>query len=203
MVVRGRLVRDRFVLVITGGPGVGKHTTARLVAKKFRGSKTIDINRMLIANNAISNERDDKFGSGIDVKKARRLIDFETKISRYNFILFGHLAPYVVNPHKISMAIVLRRSPYELISVYRKRHYSPEKTRENLASEILGITLYDSLKSFGKAKLAEIDTTGETASQTVDKIVSLLQGSSKARLGYIDWLSLIEKNHDVQTFLEY
>jgi broad-specificity NMP kinase len=56
---------------------------------------------------------------------------------------------------------------------------------------------------FGKAKLAEIDTTGETPSQTVDKIISLLQGSSKARLGYIDWLSLVARNRDVQTFLEY
>jgi adenylate kinase len=196
-------VRERFILVITGGPGVGKHTSARLVAKKFRGSKIIDINKMLIANNAILDYGDDNFGSGIDVKKARRLIDYETKIHRNNLILFGHLAPYVVNPSKISMAIVLRRSPYELISVYRKRHYGPEKTRENIASEILGITLFDSLKSFGKAKLAEIDTTGETPLQTLDKIVSLLQGSSKARLGYIDWLSLVSRNNDVQTFLEY
>jgi adenylate kinase len=203
MVIRGRLVKKRFVLVITGGPGVGKHTTARLVAKKFRGSKIIDINRMLLANKAISDDGDDNFGSGIDVRKARRLIDYETKIHSNDFILFGHLAPYVVNPRKISMAIVLRRSPYELISVYRKRHYSPEKTRENIASEILGITLYDSLKSFGKAKLAEIDTTGETPSQTLDRIVSLIQGSSKARLGHIDWLSLVDRNHDVQTFLEY
>jgi adenylate kinase len=202
MVVGGNHVREKFILVITGGPGVGKHTTARLVAKKFRGSKIIDINRMLIANNAISDDGDN-FGSGIDVKKARRLIDYETKIDRNDFIVFGHLAPYVVNPRNISMAIVLRRSPYELISVYRKRHYSPEKTRENLASEILGITFFDSLKSFGKAKLAEIDTTGETPSQTLAKIVSLLQGSSKSRLGYIDWLSLVSRNHDVQTFLEY
>jgi adenylate kinase len=196
-------VRKRFILVITGGPGVGKHTTARLVVKKFHGSKIIDINKMLVANKAISGDGNDNFGSGIDVKKARRLIDYETKIHRNDLILFGHLAPYVVNPRKISMAIVLRRSPYELISVYRKRHYSPEKTRENIASEILGITLYDSLKSFGKAKLAEIDTTGETPSETVAKIVSLLLGSSKARLGYIDWLSLVDRNHDVQKFLEY
>lgn len=203
MVVRSRHVRERFILVITGGPGVGKHTAARLIAKKFRGSKIIDINKMLIDNNAISDDGDDNFGSGIDVKKARRLIDYETKINRNNFILFGHLAPYVVNPRKISMAIVLRRSPYKLISVYRKRHYSSEKTRENIASEILGITLYDSMKSFGRAKLAEIDTTGQTPLQTLDEIVSLLQGSSKARLGYIDWLSLVGRNHDVQKFLEY
>jgi adenylate kinase len=203
MVVRGNHVRKRFILVITGGPGVGKYTTAKLVAKKFHRSKIIDINRMLVANNAISDDGDDDFGYSIDVKKARRLIDYETKIHRNDLILFGHLASYVVNPRKISMAIVLRRSPYELISVYRKRHYRPEKSRENIASEILGITFFESLKSFGKAKLAEIDTTGDTPAQTVNKIISLLKGSSKSRLGNIDWLPLVIRNNDVRTFLEY
>jgi adenylate kinase len=196
-------VRKGFRLVITGGPGVGKHTSARLVAKKFQGSKIIDINRIAIANNAILDDGDDNFGLSIDVKKVRRLIAYEAKTHRNNLIFLGHLAPYVVNPSKISMAIVLRRSPYELISVYRKRHYSSEKTRENIASEILGITLFDSLKSFGKAKLAEIDTTGETPLQTLDKVVSLLQENSRPRFGYIDWLSLVIRNNDVQRFLEY
>jgi|SRR5919106_1266230 adenylate kinase len=203
MVVWGSHVRKRFQLVITGGPGVGKHTSARLVAKEYPGSKMIDINKMAIANNAILDDDDDNFGLSIDVKKVRRLIDYEAKTHRNDLILLGHLAPYVVNPSKLSMAIVLRRSPYELISVFQKRHYSPEKTRENIASEILGITLFDSLKSFGKAKLAEIDTTGETPLQTLDKIVSLLQENSRPRFGYIDWLSLVIRNNDVQRFLEY
>jgi broad-specificity NMP kinase len=97
----------------------------------------------------------------------------------------------------------LRRSPYELISVFQKRHYSPEKARENIASEILGITLYDSLTAFGKDKIAEVDTTGEMPSQTLDKIVSLLQQKSRPQFGYIDWLPLVNRNNDLQRFLEY
>ena len=203
MFVLGSHLEKRFQLVLTGGPGVGKHTSARLVAKKFPGSKMIDINKMAITNNAILDDDDDNFGLNIDIKKVRRLIDYEAKTNRNNLIFLGHLAPYVVNPSKISMAIVLRRSPYELISVFQKRHYNSDKTRENIASEILGITLFDSLKSFGKAKLAEIDTTGETPSQTLDKIASLLQENSKPRFGYVDWLSLVIRNNDVQRFLEY
>lgn len=195
-------MRTRFRLVITGSPGVGKHTSARLVAKKFRGSRIIDINKLAIANNAILGGKD-RCGTSIDIKKVSRLIEREAKTNRKNLILVGHLAPYVINPEGISIAIVLRRSPYELISVFQKRHYSPEKARENIASEILGITLYDSLKAFGEDKIAEVDTTGEMPSQTLDKIVSLLQQKSGPQFGYIDWLSLVNRKNDLQRFLEY
>jgi adenylate kinase len=190
----------RFRLVITGSPGVGKHTSARLVAKRFQGSKIIDINKLALANNAILEGKD---GTSIDIKKVSRLIEQEAKINTKDLIFVGHLAPYVINPEDVSIAIVLRRSPYELISVFQKRHYSPEKARENIASEILGITLYDSLTAFGRDKIAEVDTTGEMPSQTLDKIVPLLQQKLRPQFGCIDWLSLVYKNNDLQRFLEY
>jgi hypothetical protein len=37
----------------------------------------------------------------------------------------------------------------------------------------------------------------------LDKIVSLLQENSRPLSGYIDWLSLVIRNNDVQRFLEY
>jgi adenylate kinase len=190
----------RFRLVITGSPGVGKHTSARLIAKRFQGSKIIDINKLALDNNAILEGKD---GTSIDIKKVSRLIEQEAKINTKDLIFVGHLAPYVINPEDVSIAIVLRRSPYELISVFQKRHYSPEKARENIASEILGITFYDSLTAFGRDKIAEVDTTGEMPSQTLDKIVSLLQQKMRPQFGCIDWLSLVYKNNDLQRFLEY
>lgn len=190
----------RFRLVITGSPGVGKHTSARLIAKRFQGSKIIDINKLALANNAILEGKD---GTSIDIKKVSRLIEQEAKINTKDLIFVGHLAPYVINPEDVSIAIVLRRSPYELISVFQKRHYSPEKARENIASEILGITLYDSLTAFGRDKIAEVDTTGEMPSQTLDKIIPLLQQKLRPQFGCIDWLSLVYKNNDLQRFLEY
>jgi adenylate kinase len=195
-------MRKRFRLVITGSPGVGKHTSARLVAKRFQGSRIIDINKLALANNAILKAKD-RYETIIDIKKVSRLIEHEAKINRKDLIFVGHLAPYVINPEDITIAIVLRRSPYELISVFQKRHYNLEKARENIASEILGITLYDSLIAFGKDKIAEVDTTGEMPSQTQDKIASFLHQKSRPQFGYIDWLSLVYKNNDLQRFLEY
>lgn len=195
-------MRNRFRLVITGNPGVGKHTSAKLVAKKFRGSKIIDINEVALINNAILDDND-KYGLSIDIKKVSKLIAHETKTNAEGLILVGHLAPYVIDPSRITIAIVLRRSPYELISVFQQRHYTSEKARENIASEILGVSLYDSVMSFGKDKIAEVDTTGEIPSQTSAKIVSLLQKKLRQQVGFVDWLSLVNKNGDLQRFLEY
>jgi adenylate kinase len=195
-------MRNRFRLVITGNPGVGKHTSAKLIAKKFRGSKIIDINEVALVNNAILDDNG-KYGISIDIKKVSKLIAQETKTNTEGLILVGHLAPYVIDPDRITIAIVLRRSPYELISVFQQRHYTSEKARENIASEILGVSLYDSVMSFGKDKIAEVDTTGEIPAQTSAKIVSLLQKKLRPQVGFVDWLSLVKKNGDLQRFLEY
>ena len=202
MFIIGRFMRNRFRLVITGNPGVGKHTSAKLIAKKFRGSKIIDINEVALVNNAILDDNDN-YGISIDIKKVSKLIAQETKTNAEGLILVGHLAPYVIHPGRITIAIVLRRSPYELISVFQQRHYASEKARENIASEILGVSLYDSVMSFGKDKIAEIDTTGEIPAQTSAKIISLLQKKLRPQVGFVDWLSLVNKNGDLQRFLEY
>ena len=185
-------------LVITGNPGVGKHTCAKLVAEKLKGFKIFDINKMAIDNDAIL-----KDGVNINIKKVKTLIQNTIEANRKGLIFVGHLAPYVLNPAKISKAIVLRRSPYELVSVFRKRNYSVEKARENIASEILGILLYDSVISFGKGKIAEVDVTGEAPSQTADRIIAILINKSRPHVGTVDWLSLVKANGDLQRFLEY
>ena len=60
-------------LVITGNPGVGKHTIAKFVVDKMRGVKVIDINTVAINNNAIL-RKDDRYGIDVDVKKTSKLM---------------------------------------------------------------------------------------------------------------------------------
>jgi adenylate kinase len=189
-------------LVITGNPGVGKHTCARLVARKLKGFKIFDINKMAIVNNAVL-KVDEKYGVDINIRKVRMLVENTIASNDKGLIFVGHLAPYVIDPVKISKAIVLRRSPYELVSVFRKRHYTNEKANENIASEILGVSFYDSLTSFGKNKIVEVDVTGEKPLQTADRIIALLKNRSMRHVGSVDWLSLVYNNGDLQRFLEY
>ena len=109
-------------IVITGNPGVGKHTIAKELAKELQ-LQIIDINKIaqefgLFEKNEETND--------VDVSKLKKLII--KKISVSNLIV-GHLAPYVLDKNQVKIVIVLRRDPYDLISVYKKRGYSDEKIR--------------------------------------------------------------------------
>jgi adenylate kinase len=190
--------------VITGNPGVGKHTSAKIIAEKI-DAEIIDINDVAIDNNATGKNTDD-LGFDVDVKKLVRLLEKLLKTKR-DLVLVGHLAPYVLKPAGISLVAVLRRSPYELEKTLKKRGYSVDKIRENVASEILGTSLYDSLKTFGKRKVAEFDTTGKSPEESADEILAVLQKKPKSKpkpklLG-IDWLILVSENGDMQRFFKY
>jgi adenylate kinase len=187
--------------VITGNPGVGKHTTAKIIAEKINAD-IIDINDVAIDNNATGKKTD--LGLDVDVKRLVRLLEKQLKAER-DLVIVGHLAPYVLKPVGISLVAVLRRSPYELEKTLKKRGYSVDKAIENVASEILGTSLYDSLKTFDKRKVAEFDTTGKTPKETVDEILAALQKKpkSKSKLIGIDWLNLVSEKGDMRRFFKY
>ena len=189
-------------VVITGNPGVGKHTCAKFVSEKLGKAKLIDINRVILSNNAVTLRTSAVNGIGeIDVKNTEKLILEEIKKTK-DVVIVGHLAPYVLRTTGIDLVAVLRRSPYQLAEIFRQRKYTPMKMKENIAAEILGITLYDSVETFGKERVAELDTTGKTPQDIAKDIVSKLQKSRK-QIGLIDWLSLVYEKGDAQKFLEY
>ena len=192
----------RLRFVVTGTPGVGKHTSARIIADKIN-AEIIDINHVAIDNNAISEKTD--LGLDVDVKRLAKLLEKMLNTKRNDLMIVGHLAPYVLKPEDIGMVAVLRRSPYELEKTLEERGYSADKARENVASEILGTALYDSLKTFSRRKVAEFDTTGKTPNETAEEILASLQKkprSKPANLG-IDWLSLVSEKGDTRRFFKY
>ena len=185
-------------LVLTGNPGVGKHTAARIIAKRL-GSEIIDINKAAIDGHAISQKT--HRGLDVNVVKLRSLLARMLK-SKNNFIVVGHLAPYVLKSAGIDFAAVLRRSPYELEMTLQKRGYDVAKVRENVSSEILGVSFYDAMKTFGKRKVVEFDTTGKTPAETADEIVSALDHRTPRRKT-VDWLMLVSERGDIQRFFQY
>ncbi len=60
----------------------------------------------------------------VDVAELEKII--KEKISSSSLIV-GHFAPYVLSSNQVKMVIVLRRSPYEFIPVYKKREYTRRK----------------------------------------------------------------------------
>ncbi len=180
-------------IVITGNPGVGKHTIAKEISKHLKLSIN-DING--IARDAELFEKNEDTND-VDISELEKII--KEKISSPSLIV-GHLAPYVLSSVKVKIVIVLRRNPYDLIEVYKKREYTEEKTRENTGSEILGVIAHDAINQFG-AKVFQVDVTGKSISEVTEKILDIInrRGVSEE----VDWLDLVTKRNDLKKFFAY
>ncbi len=177
-------------IVITGNPGVGKHTITKEIAEKLELS-IIDING--IAKDAELFEKN-KDTYDVDTAKLEKIL--EQKISEKNVIV-GHLAPYVLDKNKVKIVIVLRRNPYDLISVYKERKYTDEKSKENLGSEVLGIIAHDAMNKF-QEKTFQINISGKSIKEIVEKVMKVI--SSNDGNEEVDWLDLVTKNNDLKKF---
>ena len=178
-----RALLNILVLVLTGNPGVGKHTISKKLAE-ILGYEIVDINKEAIEE-GMQKQND---SVDVDVEKTQRML--KEKISDKSLIV-GHLAPFVVSKESVSMAIVLRKNPYELIQIYEKRNYSDKKKNDNLGSEILGVVAYDSIEKFGEDKTFQVDTTSLLVEEITKKIETIINGISKGDT--IDWLTEITK----------
>ena len=180
-------------LIITGSPGVGKHTIAKEILNHLKLS-FLDINKIakdsgLFEFNENSND--------VDVKELEKIIN--QKISDSSLVV-GHLAPYVVSPEKIDKVIVLRKNPYDLFEIYEKRGYSKKKSKENVGSEVLGIIAHDSISRFGE-KVFQLNTTKKSVKEILDLILNILKNNYSSE--EVDWLGLITKKNDLKKFFAY
>ena len=182
-------------LVITGNPGVGKHTIADLFVKQDSSYQIFDINKFAIEK-GFGEEVDD----GIEVDTTK----LKSEIGKLNFeksIIVGHLAPYVLDESNIDFAIILRKNPYELMKIYEQRKYQNSKIKENTGSEILGVIANDSIISFGKKKSFEVNATDETPETILKKIQDVISNQESGDI--VDWLKLIEEKNDMGKFFDY
>ena len=177
-------------IVITGNPGVGKHTITQEIGEKMKLS-VLDINSIakdsgLFEKNGETND--------VDIEELEKILKQKTS---ENHIIVGHLAPYVLTKNQIKIMIVLRRSPYDLVSVYKNRKYSDNKIKENAGSEILGVIAHDAIEKF-QEKAFQINVTGKTIPEVVERIMSVI--SENKGNDQVDWLELVRKNNDLGKF---
>ncbi|MCY4490409.1 MAG: AAA family ATPase [Thaumarchaeota archaeon] len=177
-------------IVITGTPGVGKHTISQMIAKDA-GLEVIDVNQIVAESGLL---RDSQGTGDVDTSELAEILKKHTTTSS---LIVGHLAPYAISPEQVKIVVVLRRNPYELIQTYKKRGYSISKCMENAGSEVLGIIYHDAKNRFGE-KTFQVESS--EIHDTVKKVNDAICGR---REDDIDWLDVVTRNGDLKKFFAY
>jgi len=180
-------------IVITGNPGVGKHTITKKISE-ILNFPVVDIN--IVAKDSGLFEKNENTND-VDTQKLTKILR-EIKLNEK--IIVGHLAPYVLEKNQVEVIIILRRNPYDLESVYNERNYSEIKIKENTGSEVLGIIMHDTIEKF-EEKAFQIDVSEGNIQQVVKKILEII--SKKEGNEEVDWLDLVTKNNDLEKFFTH
>ena len=178
-------------LVVTGSPGVGKHTVAAILGEGA-GLDVIDANGVAEQAGLIGE------GGEVDAGRLRERLDAE---AAEGTLVVGHLAPYALSASRVAAAVVLRRSPYELERVYAERAYDRIKSLENLGAEALGVVASDTLAAFGQGAVKQVDSTRRGPAEVARLARGALDGTYPG--DEVDWLEEIGRRGDTRRFFEY
>lgn len=178
-------------IVITGTPGVGKSTLARLLAEEL-GAELISLGE-LVAEEGLHEGEDPETGSLlVDLGAlSKRLVELLSHGQRELYVVEGHYAHLVVPREFLLMAFVLRREPGELKRILEARGYSGRKLYENLQAEVLDVCLYEAVQAYGPELVYEVDTTGRELRDVLEEVLRALE-RGRGRVGIVDWLGALE-----------
>jgi adenylate kinase len=179
--------QDRIVIVLTGVPGVGKSSVARVLSGRLRGTH-IDLTELALREDLTLGFDGERGVAIADIERIRERIRGLCLSSDGPMIVEGHFAHDVVPAEMASRVFVLRRAPWRLKEEFEKRGYGKMKTRENVEAELLGVSLAEALEAYGEELICEIDTTDLAPEEVADEILSTLGGGTPCRRGFIDWL---------------
>ena len=187
--------------MVTGTPGVGKTSVSTLLASKLV-ARRIDL-AQIVKKEELTKGLDEKRNTLIaDISRLSKRVNEIIRNCEQNIVVDGHYSVDVVPSRSVFLVFVLRRDPLELKNVLEERGFTGAKLWENLEAEILDVCLWDAIKADGVEKVCEIDCTGKTVEQSVEEVVSIIEGNEKCRTGIVDWLGKLESEGLVDYFLK-
>lgn len=157
------------LIVITGAPGSGKTTIAKILSKKLN-AKVLSITKFVLKNKIFEYNKKEKV---VEIKKLKKELKKEIeKFKNEKFLIVeGHLAcEFCISTS--AKVIVLRRSLKKLKKEMKKRKYSLKKVSDNLSLE--AIDYFGENSRIHYKNVFEVFV--EDKRSTIKKILRILKG---------------------------
>jgi len=151
-------------IAITGTPGTGKTSVAKLLAKKL-GWKFIDLYKLARESRCISGFDEKRKCDIIDTKKLAKVVSGEPE----HAVLDAHYS----HEMPVDAVFVLKTNPGILRARLREKGWPDRKIEENVQAEIMEVCKTESLE-LGR-KTFEVDTTRKDPEQVVSEILKILR----------------------------
>ena len=171
-------------ILITGVPGTGKSTVAKLLSQKL-GIPLLDISKLAIALGLYSHTDGEDGAKVVRLKELQGELSSAIKAERRGIIAEGHLGCEMELP--VSLVIVLRCEPKTLRERLSGRDYPAAKISANALSEALDYCTVLSEKNFGKRKVWEIDTTQRAPEEVAAEAEKIISGKARKKPKSISW----------------
>ncbi|MFA4669502.1 adenylate kinase family protein [Pyrococcus kukulkanii] len=169
------------IISITGTPGVGKTTVAKLLAEEL-GYEYVNLRDFAVEKD-IGVEKDGE----LEVEVDELAYYVERDLKGKDVILDGHLSHLM----PADIVIVLRAHPKIIGERLKERGYPEEKVKENVEAELVDVILVEAIEEH--ENVIEVDTTGKTPEEVVEEIVELLKKGTKRRVGIVDWSEVYDE----------
>ncbi|MCL2359475.1 MAG: adenylate kinase family protein [Nitrososphaerota archaeon] len=187
------------VILITGTPGVGKTTTARVLAVKL-GAICINLTDYAKTHGLTLGEDKERQTSIVDEKAMYKSLSKSISATETDIIIDGHYAAAVTPAEFVTHVFVLRRNPAELKEQMQHCGFSEAKINENLSAEILDSCLIEALQN-QQDKVCELDVSGQTTDDIVEVMLKVLNNTRKCYSGFVDWLGMLERENITDKYL--
>jgi adenylate kinase len=192
---------DKCVILITGTPCTGKTTTAKQLTSEIN-AHYINLTEYSKTHGLTLGEDIERKTTIIDEQKMRDNLSQTIKHSNKTYIVVdGHYAAAVIEPSLVTYVFVLRRNPKDLKKQMEACGFEGTKLWENLSAEILDVCLSEAI-SIHAGKVCELDVTGKTVKEVTNEVLEVLKKGKKCYAGYVDWLTVLEREGLTDQYLK-
>ena len=166
------------VIIVAGTPGVGKTALSRTLARKT-GSLYLNLGEFVKENKLFT--RYDRQSQSYTINE-RRLQEalkqfFETHKNKA-ILIETHWLGRFMRRRPGMVALVVRLDPVVLAKRLKSRDWRKQKIWENVESELIDLSLYESVKFLGPGHVYQVDATRKKHRELVREAMHLLHSGS-------------------------